>query len=80
VISAFVTVLLYALIYLCLRGTLVIGHGIQFNLSPDNVQGWTGRLSGKEEYRHFIGSIVNSLLWFPFGQSKIYFMTFWKDS
>ncbi|EJD06731.1 uncharacterized protein FOMMEDRAFT_66167, partial [Fomitiporia mediterranea MF3/22] len=66
VISAFVTSALYAIIYLCLRGTLVIGDGIKLNLSPENVQGWVARLNGREEYRHFLGAIIRSLLWFPF--------------
>ncbi|THH10887.1 hypothetical protein EW145_g1008 [Phellinidium pouzarii] len=66
IVSAFVTALLYALIYLCLRGTLIIGDGIKLNLSPENVRNWAGRLNGREEYRHFLGSIVRSLLWYPF--------------
>ena len=67
--SALVTSILYALIYLCLRGTLVIGDGIKIHLSEENVRGWAGRLNGKEEYRHFLGSIIKSMLWFPFGKS-----------
>ncbi|KAI5122547.1 hypothetical protein M0805_005274 [Coniferiporia weirii] len=66
IISALITATLYALIYLCLRGTLVIGDGIKLNLSPDNVPGWAGRLGGREEYRHFLGTIIKSLLWYPF--------------
>ncbi|KAH8118113.1 hypothetical protein DFH11DRAFT_1724079 [Phellopilus nigrolimitatus] len=66
VLSALVTATLYALIYLCLRGTLVIGNGIKLNISPENAQGWAGRLNGREEYRHFLGAIVKSLLWLPF--------------
>ncbi|KAL5504065.1 hypothetical protein ACEPAH_8138 [Sanghuangporus vaninii] len=65
ILSAFVACSLFALIYLCLRGTLVIGGGIKLNLSPENVHGWAGRLNGREEYRHFLGAIIRSLLWFP---------------
>ena len=64
---------LYALIYLCLRGTLVIRGGLRLNLSPENVQGAFGRLSNDAEYRHFLATIGKSLLWFPFGAKRLVF-------
>lgn len=64
--------ILYALIFLCLRGTLVIRGGLRLNLSPDNVQGAFGRLSNDAEYRHFLASIGKNLLWFPVGEQCSY--------
>lgn len=53
-----------------MRGFISIGDGIKFSLLPELQHGWAGRLqSGRQEYRHFLGAIVRSMLWYPIGES-----------
>ena len=67
IVTSLIVSVLYVLIYLCLRGTLVIGKGVQLRLSPDDIRGAFGRLNNDAEYQYFLRSIGKSLLWFPFG-------------
>lgn len=62
-IAAASSAIFYSIIFLCLRGTLVIGQGIRLNLTPENLQGWGARLNDSEQYRHFLGAVVRSMLW-----------------
>ncbi|KAF9046848.1 hypothetical protein BDZ89DRAFT_1127304 [Hymenopellis radicata] len=60
-IAAFVSAVLYSLIFLVLRGTLVIKGGVKLTLNPN--ERWTGE--GGENYHRFIQGIARSMLWYP---------------
>jgi hypothetical protein len=51
---------LYSLIYLVLRGTLVIMGGLKIHLDPQ--QRWSGHHMS-EEYHRFMRAIARSMLW-----------------
>ncbi|KLO13065.1 hypothetical protein SCHPADRAFT_828558, partial [Schizopora paradoxa] len=63
IVAAFTSSLLYAIIYLCMRGTLEFKQGIRINMSEEVAM---NRLFGREEYRRFVGTVVKSMLWYPF--------------
>ncbi|KAJ7746652.1 hypothetical protein B0H16DRAFT_1375950 [Mycena metata] len=56
VISAFV----FSLIFLVLRGTLVVRGGLKFTLDPN--ERWGGNA---QNYHRFVARIARSMLWFP---------------
>ncbi|PBL03781.1 hypothetical protein ARMGADRAFT_952881 [Armillaria gallica] len=60
-IASFFSAVLYSLIFLVLRGTLVIKGGVRLNLNPS--ERWSGQ-SG-ENYHRFIAGIARSMLWYP---------------
>lgn len=64
-IAAILSSVLYSIMFLCLRGTLVFGDGIHVQLGTHNsAHGWASRLNGNvDEYRGFLSSIASSLLW-----------------
>jgi hypothetical protein len=51
--------LLYSLIFLVLRGTLVIRGGLKFSLDPN--ERWSGNV---QNYHRFVARIARSMLWF----------------
>jgi len=60
--TSVVSVILYSLIFLVLRGTLAIRGGLRLNLGPrvsDN------RMDTGGEYHRFVADISRSMLWFP---------------
>ncbi|TFY78736.1 hypothetical protein EWM64_g5278 [Hericium alpestre] len=62
----------YSLVFLILRGTLVIDHGvklIKLTLNPQDR--WLRNSDSWQEYQHFINAIGRSMLWFPASQSNI---------
>ncbi|KIM84269.1 hypothetical protein PILCRDRAFT_6532 [Piloderma croceum F 1598] len=62
-LAASVSAVIYSLIYLVLRGTLVIRGGLKINLDPQ--QRWIGRYAF-DEYHRFIRAVAKSMLWYPF--------------
>ncbi|KDQ24519.1 hypothetical protein PLEOSDRAFT_1107446 [Pleurotus ostreatus PC15] len=54
--------LLYSLIFLVLRGTLMIRGGLSLNLGPPTVS--RGRLT-YEGYHRFVTAVAKSMLWYP---------------
>jgi hypothetical protein len=60
--AATLSVVIYSLIYLALRGTLVLRGGFKINLDPQ--QRWSGR-QAFGEYHRFIRAVGKSMLWFP---------------
>lgn len=58
--TATVSAILYALVFLVLRGTLVIRGGVKLQLNPG--ERWNVRLDG---YHKFVGGIARSMLWYP---------------
>ncbi|KAK0469916.1 uncharacterized protein EV420DRAFT_1257051, partial [Desarmillaria tabescens] len=61
-IASFFSAVLYSLIFLVLRGTLVIKGGVKIYLNPS--ERWNGQ-SG-ENYHRFIASVARSMLWWDF--------------
>ena len=60
-VAAVISAVIYSLIYLVLRGTLVIKGGLKLNLDPH--LRWNGRYAS-EEYHRFIHAIAKSMLWY----------------
>jgi hypothetical protein len=64
-LTAIISTVLYSVIFLVLRGTLVMRGGIRLQLDPNSR--WTQRVgSGFEEYHRFVVSIAWSMLWYVF--------------
>ncbi|KAF8896203.1 hypothetical protein BD779DRAFT_567214 [Infundibulicybe gibba] len=61
-IASVLSALLYSIIFLVLRGTLVIKGGFKFTLDPHERWKMTGV---SENYQRFVASIARSMLWFP---------------
>ncbi|KAJ6468425.1 hypothetical protein C8R45DRAFT_876148 [Mycena sanguinolenta] len=59
-ITSIMSALLYSLIFLALRGTLVISGGLKFSLDPN--ERWGGNV---QSYHRFVARIARSMLWFP---------------
>ncbi|KAJ7242799.1 hypothetical protein B0H12DRAFT_1236673 [Mycena haematopus] len=59
-IASIMSALLYSLIFLVLRGTLVIRGGLKFSLDPN--ERWSGNV---HNYHRFVARIARSMLWFP---------------
>ncbi|TFK49547.1 hypothetical protein OE88DRAFT_1736558 [Heliocybe sulcata] len=58
--TALLSAVLYAVMFLVLRGTVQVRNGISFNLNPD--YRWTGVGNDSVEYQRFIGAIVRSMI------------------
>ncbi|THV02835.1 hypothetical protein K435DRAFT_716494 [Dendrothele bispora CBS 962.96] len=56
-ITAVLSAILYSLIFLVLRGSLVFRGGVKFNLNPGE--------RNDDSYRRFVASIAKSMLWYP---------------
>ncbi|KAI0073879.1 hypothetical protein K474DRAFT_1692483 [Panus rudis PR-1116 ss-1] len=61
-LACLVSAVFYSLIFLILRGTLMIKGGLKFTFDPR--ERWNAR-SGRQEYHKFIGAVAKALLWFP---------------
>lgn len=59
--AALLSTVIYSLIFLILRGTLVINGGLRLNL--DAPSRWTTHDS-VEGYQRFLNSIARSMLWY----------------
>ncbi|KAJ7914930.1 hypothetical protein B0H13DRAFT_2001699 [Mycena leptocephala] len=59
-VASIMSALLYSLIFLVLRGTLVIRGGLKFSLDPN--ERWSGNV---QNYHRFVARIARSMLWFP---------------
>ncbi|KAH9925459.1 hypothetical protein B0H21DRAFT_826639 [Amylocystis lapponica] len=64
-LAALVSAVFYVLVYLILRGSLVINDGVKFNLDHEARKSVVVASGDSLEYRHFIGTIVRSMLWYP---------------
>lgn len=58
-IASILSAVLYSIIFLVLRGTLVIKGGLKLTLDPN--ERWGGHVG--INYHHFIASIARSMLW-----------------
>jgi hypothetical protein len=58
--TSILSVLLYSIIFLVLRGTLVIKGGLKLSLDPN--ERWDGNV---QSYHRFVARIARSMLWFP---------------
>jgi hypothetical protein len=63
-LASIISVALYSLIFLVLRGTLTIKGGLRVNLNPYIRR--SGRIGNNEEYHRFMNTIAKSMLWYPF--------------
>lgn len=61
-LASILSAILYSLIFLVLRGTLVIRGGLKINLDPH--ERWNGRIASGEEYHRFMASVARSMLWY----------------
>ncbi|KAF4597468.1 DNA-directed DNA polymerase eta rad30 [Pleurotus pulmonarius] len=61
--ASVLSALLHSLIFLVLRGTLMIRGGLSLNLGPPTVS--RGRLT-YEGYHRFVTAVARSMLWYPF--------------
>ncbi|KAF9064159.1 hypothetical protein BDP27DRAFT_1426103 [Rhodocollybia butyracea] len=61
-VAAVLSAILYTLIFLVLRGILVIKGRVSLTLNPE--QRWGGDRSNST-YQKFVGSIARSMLWYP---------------
>ncbi|KAJ7220060.1 hypothetical protein GGX14DRAFT_493392 [Mycena pura] len=59
-LCSIISALLYSLIFLVLRGTLVIRGGLKLSLDPQDR--WAGNV---QNYHRFVARIARSMLWFP---------------
>ncbi|KAK7032853.1 hypothetical protein R3P38DRAFT_2919289 [Favolaschia claudopus] len=59
-ITSILSALLYSLIFLVLRGTLIIRGGLKLSLDPN--ERWGGNV---QNYHRFVARIARSMLWFP---------------
>ncbi|KAF7312149.1 hypothetical protein MIND_00227400 [Mycena indigotica] len=59
-LASFVSALLFSLIFLALRGTLVLRGGLKLSLDPN--ERWAGNI---QNYHRFVARIARSMLWFP---------------
>ncbi|KAJ7056574.1 hypothetical protein C8F01DRAFT_1028968 [Mycena amicta] len=59
-LTSIISALLYSLIFLVLRGTLVIRGGLKLSLDPN--ERWGGNV---QNYHRFVARIARSMLWFP---------------
>jgi hypothetical protein len=62
-LASILSAVLYSLIFLVLRGTLVLRGGVKINLNPD--RRWTGELDNLQRYHRFVQAIAKSMLWYP---------------
>jgi hypothetical protein len=60
--TALISAIMNCIIFLVLRGTLVMKGGMHFHLNPEMRRIILGS-SKFEEYHHFIGAIARSMLW-----------------
>jgi hypothetical protein len=63
-LASVISVILYSLIFLVLRGTLAFKGGLRVRLNP--YVRWCGRVGNNEEYHRFMNTIAKSMLWYPF--------------
>lgn len=61
-VTSVLSVILYSVIFLVLRGTLNIQGGIKLTLDPD--ERWTVGTNA-ENYHRFVARIARSMLWYP---------------
>jgi len=59
-ITSVISASLFSLIFLVLRGTLVVRGGLKFTLDPN--ERWGGNV---QNYHRFVARIARSMLWFP---------------
>ncbi|KAJ6570179.1 hypothetical protein DFH09DRAFT_423681 [Mycena vulgaris] len=59
-ITSIMSALLYSIIFLALRGTLVLKGGLKLALDPN--ERWGGNV---QNYHRFVARIARSMLWFP---------------
>lgn len=60
-IAAFISAILYSLIFLVLRGSLVIKGGLKFSMDNLNERG--DRVQA--DYQRFVAGIASSMIWYP---------------
>lgn len=60
-VAAVLSAILYTLVFLALRGMLVIRGGIRFTLNPE--ERWKDQ--SNSTYQRFMASIARSMLWYP---------------
>lgn len=68
-LAATISVVLFSLIFLVLRGTLALQGGVKLKLYPH--QRLSGHVGTYEEYYRFIGAITRSMLWWVFSNLTI---------
>jgi hypothetical protein len=60
--AALIAAIMNCIVFLVLRGTLVMKGGMRFTLDPETR--WSIRSeNGFEEYHHFMGMIARSMFW-----------------
>lgn len=63
-LAAMLSTIMYSLIFLVLRGTLVVRGGFKLELDPDRRIS-RSNLIEEESYHQFVVAIAKSILWFP---------------
>ena len=64
-VAALIAALFYSLVFLILRGTLVIRGGLKLNL---DVEARRNTMHNESDYPEFIAAIARSMLWYPVGE------------
>lgn len=74
-VGSLVSVVVYTLVFLVLRGTLTIQGGIRFNFNRSHR--WSMSSVTTVEYQRFIAAVARSMLWYPFGKSDSGYVCGW---
>jgi hypothetical protein len=60
-LASFLSVILYSLIFLTLRGTIVFNAGLRIHINPE--RRLRPRNETFEEYQRFVYSVARTMLW-----------------
>ncbi|EIW57747.1 uncharacterized protein TRAVEDRAFT_72747 [Trametes versicolor FP-101664 SS1] len=63
-LGSLVSVVMFTLVFLVLRGTITMQNGIKFNLNRQHR--WSTSSITTIEYQRFIAAVARSMLWYPF--------------
>jgi len=63
-LSCFTSTIIYALVYLVLRGNITINGGLKFHMVPLS-QSWRLQDNNVEQYKRFVRAVAWSMIWFP---------------
>ncbi|RXW21747.1 hypothetical protein EST38_g4135 [Candolleomyces aberdarensis] len=61
-VASVLSAILYSVIFLVLRGTIVLQGGVRLTLDP--TERWSGR---DENYNRFLARVARSMIWYPVG-------------
>ncbi|TDL25594.1 hypothetical protein BD410DRAFT_600712 [Rickenella mellea] len=62
ILAAMVSVIMYSLVFLCLRGTIAVGEGNGLSLS---LHGLGNRVNNRDYYSSFLAAVARGIIWYP---------------